>query len=319
MRFNVMLEGQDDLSYADLLSVARRAEALGFDGFYRSDHYSAPDARRVASTDAWVTLAGLVRETQRITLGTLVTPATFRPVDNLTKVVATVAEMAGAAPDGAARVVLGMGTGWMEVEHRRHGFPFEDMTTRYARLEEQLEMLGRLWDPQAQPFDFNGTFVTIADADFWPPPDPRPRIVIGGGGLRKTPRLAALYGDELNGIFLSPDQCREQRAALDAACRDADRDPAAVRYSLMTRCLVGRTLDEFRERAARSQQRAGRAGSLIDYINSLQPHWLVGTVDRVRVLLAEFADVGVEQVMLQHLLVDDLEMLDLVADELFED
>ena len=314
-----MLEGQDDVSYSDMLSVARRAEALGFDGLYRSDHYSAGDARRVASTDAWATLAGLARETQHITLGTLVTPATFRPVGNLAKVVATVAEMAGTTTAGAARVVLGMGTGWMEVEHRRHGFAFEDLTTRYARLEEQLEMLRRLWDPLSQPFDFDGTFVTIADADFWPPPDPRPRIIIGGSGLRKTPRLAALYGDELNAVFLSPDQCRAQRAALDAACRDADRDPAAVRYSLMTRCLVGRTLDEFRDRAARSQQHAGRSGSLIDYINSLQPHWLVGTVDRVRGLLDEFAEAGVEQVMLQHLLVEDLEMLELVAEELLED
>jgi alkanesulfonate monooxygenase SsuD/methylene tetrahydromethanopterin reductase-like flavin-dependent oxidoreductase (luciferase family) len=207
----------------------------------------------------------------------------------------------------------------MEVEHRRHGFPFEDLTTRYARLEEQLEMLRRLWDPQAQPFDFNGTFVAIADADFWPAPDPRPRIVIGGSGLQKTPRLAALYGDELNAVFLSPEQCREQRAALDAACSEVDRDPATVRYSLMTRCLVGRTLDEFRDRAARSQQRAGRSGSLIDYIDSLQPHWLVGTSERVRGLLAEFADAGVEQVMLQHLQVDDLEMLDLVAEDLFSD
>ena len=314
----MMLEGQDNLAYADLLSVARRAEALGFDGFYRSDHYSAGDARRVASTDAWATLAGLARETQHITLGTLVTPATFRPIGNLAKVVATVAEMAGPARDGTARVALGMGTGWMEVEHRRHGFPFEDMTTRYARLEEQLEMLRRLWDRQTQPFDFDGTFVAIADADFWPVPQPRPRIVIGGSGLRKTPRLAALYGDELNGIFLTPEQCREQRAALDAACRDADRDPATVRYSLMTRCLVGRTLEEFRDRAARSQQRAGRGGSVIDYIDSLQPHWLVGTVDRVRTLLQEFAAAGVEQVMLQHLLVDDLDMLDLVAAELFD-
>ena len=319
MRFNVMLEGQDNLSYADLLTVAKRAETLGFDGFFRSDHYSAGQARQVASTDAWATLAGLARETQRLTLGTLVTPATFRPVGNLAKVVATVAEMAGSASDGGSRVVLGMGTGWMEVEHLRHGFPFEDLTTRYARLEEQLEMLRRLWDPQAQPFDFNGTFVAITDADFWAVPDPRPRIVIGGSGLRKTPRLAALYGEELNAVYLSPDRCREQRAALDVACRDADRDPATVQYSLMTRCLVGRSLEEFRDRAARSQQRAGRSGSLIDYIDSLQPHWLVGTVDRVRGLLREFADAGVEQVMLQHLLVDDLEMLDLVAEELFED
>ena len=318
MKFNVMIEGQDGVTYADLLAIAQRAEALGFAGMYRSDHYSNGPKRDVVSTDAWASLGGLVRETKRITLGTLVTPATFRPIGNLAKAVATVAEMAGPAPDGGSRVVLGMGTGWMEVEHRRHGFPFEDLGTRFRRLEEHLEVLTKLWDRSRQPFDYDGEFVSIADADFAPVPDPRPRIVIGGAGLSKTPRLAAHYADELNAVMLSPDQCREQRAALHDACTAIDRDPATIRYSVMTRCLVGRTQAEFEERARRSQERSGREGSLADYIDSLQPHWLVGTVDRMHALVDEYTAAGVEQLMLQHLVVEDMDMLELVAEEFLD-
>ncbi|MPZ73000.1 MAG: LLM class flavin-dependent oxidoreductase [Nitriliruptorales bacterium] len=315
MHFNVMLEGQDGLTYADLLAVAQRAESLGFDGMYRSDHYSNGSRRGVSSTDAWATLGGLARETRRISLGPLVTPATFRPIGNLAKMAATVAEMAGPRADGTSRIAVGMGTGWMEVEHRRHGFPFEDIQTRFRRLEEHLDVLSRLWNPSAQPFDFEGEFVTIEAADFAPVPDPRPPIILGGSGMRRTPQLAARFGDELNGVFLSPEQCRRQRAALHDACRATGRDAREVRYSLMTRCLVGRTQDEFEERARRLQQRAGRDEPLRDYVASFEPHWLTGTVDRVGALLKEFSDAGVQQVMLQHLLVDDMDMLDLVAEK----
>src|SRR5688572_19644206 len=150
-----MLEAQEGMTYDDLLRLAQRAEQVGLDGLYRSDHYGSVAGREgLGSTDAWATIAGLARETTRLTLGTLVSPATFRTIGNLAKTVATVSEMAGAAPDGGSRIVLGMGTGWLEVEHRRHGFPFEDLDTRFRRLEEHLEVLSRFWDDGAQPFDF---------------------------------------------------------------------------------------------------------------------------------------------------------------------
>ena len=312
-----MLEAQEGVSYEQLLALATRAEQVGLDGLFRSDHYSSVAGREgVGSTDAWATVAGLARETSTLTLGTMVSPATFRSIGNLAKTVATVSAMAGAGPDGASRVVLGMGTGWLEVEHRRHGFPFEDLDTRFRRLEEHLDLLSRFWDEDAQPFDFDGQFVSTADTRFVPVPQPRPRIVIGGSGMRRSPRLAAQYADELNGVFLSLEDCGRQRSALVEACERIDRDPSSVGYSLMTRCVVGADEEDFRRRAAREQERSGQAGSLDEWLGQLSPVWITGTPDRARDQLSKLAEAGVEQVMLQHLLVDDLDMLDVIAEGL---
>lgn len=317
MRLNLMLEAQEGMTYEDLLALARRAEAVGLDGMYRSDHYGSVAGRDgLGSTDAWATLAGLARETSSLTLGALVSPATFRTIGNLAKTVATVAGMAGTKADGSSRIVLGMGTGWQEVEHHRHGFPFEDLDTRFRRLEEHLDLLTRFWNAGAQPFDFQGRFVTTSDTRFVPVPDPRPRIVIGGSGMRRTPRLAAEYADELNGVLLALDDCRRQREALDQACEAAGRDPSSVGYSLMTRCVVGADQEDFRRRAARLQEYAQKPGSLDDWIGQMSPAWIVGTPDRAREQLGRLAEVGVEQVMLQHLVFDDLDMVDVVAEHL---
>jgi alkanesulfonate monooxygenase SsuD/methylene tetrahydromethanopterin reductase-like flavin-dependent oxidoreductase (luciferase family) len=317
MRFNVMLEPQEGITYADQLAVARRAEALGFDGLYRSDHYSSVGGREsLGSTDAWAAIAGIARGTERIRLGTLVSPVTFRPAGNLAKVVATVAEMAGVLPGGESRIVLGMGTGWMETEHRQHGFPFEDTATRFRRLEEHLQAVTGLWDPAQREVSMDGEFVTLEAARFAPKPNPRPRIVVGGKGLRKTPLLAARYAAELNGVFSSPQQCARQRAALDEACRTVDRDPADITYTLMTGCLVGATEAEFRDRAGRLHQRTRGDGDLDAWLESLSDAWVLGTPDRARERLAALAEAGVDGIMLQHQLHDDLDMLDVIAEHL---
>lgn len=317
MKLSIMVEPQIGMTYDDLLAIARRTEDLGLAGLYRSDHYSSgKDDELVDSTDAWATLAALARDTTRLTFGTLVTPATFRTIGSLAKTVATVHEMAGPAPDGGSRVALGMGTGWMKVEHERHGFPFEDIDTRFRRLEEHLEVLTRLWDPDSQPFDFDGAFVSIKDGRFAPVPQPRPRIILGGAGMRRTPALAARFADELNGVFLSLEQCRRQRQALHEGCRDIGRDPATVAYSLMTRCVVGATAADFEARAAAMHARSGSDQPLEEWIAALDPGWITGTPDRVAAQLDDLAEAGVDQVMLQHLDYDDLDMLDVVAEHL---
>lgn len=310
-----MLEPQTGLTYDQQLAFAQRAETVGLDGLYRSDHYSsgAKGDDGVGSTDAWAALAGLARETSRLRLGTLVTPATFRTVGNLAKTVATVNEMAGAAADGSSRIDLGMGTGWMKIEHDRHGFDFSDLDTRFRRLEEQLEVLSKFWDPDAQPFDYDGEFVTTSGSRFYPVPQPRPRIVIGGAGMRRTPLLAARFAAELNGVFLGLDDCRRQRTALEDACRQVGRDPSSVSYSLMTRVIVGSDEQDFRDRAAQYHERAGGERSLEDWIAGIDPAWITGTADAVSKQLGELAAVGVDSVMCQHLLADDVAMLDVLA------
>jgi len=311
-----MLEPQEGLSYADVLAVTERAEQLGLDGCYRSDHYStvSGSGQALASTDAWATLAGLARDTQRITLGTMVTPVTFRRAGNLTKIVATVAEMAGTL-DGASRVHLGLGTGWLETEHRQHGFPFEDVATRFRRLDEHLQVIRGLWDRDIETFDFDGEFEQLQAARFSPKPDPRPRIVVGGSGPKKTPQLAARYADELNTPFKSPQECRDLRHALDRACEAEGRDPATISFSLMTGCLVGSDEGEVRRRAQRLYAQSGRDDSFDQWLDSFAGPGILGTPEQAADKLGQLVEAGVEAVMLQHLLYDDLDMLDVVAED----
>jgi F420-dependent oxidoreductase-like protein len=309
MRLNVMLEPQEGMTYAAILAIAQRTETLGFEGLYRSDHYkSVADRDERGSTDAWATLAGLARETDRIRLGTLVSPVTFRAAGNLAKTVATVSEMAS-----GGRIDVGMGTGWLASEHTQHGFPFEDLGTRFRRLEEHLQALRGLWSSQIERFTLDGEFVRIRDARFEPKPDPTPRIIVGGRGPVRTPRLAARYADELNSAFLSPQECASQRKALRTACEDLGRDPQALTYSTMTGCLVGATVAEFHARARRLQELSGDTRPLNAYLRDLEDAWVLGTPDQAAERLAEFAAAGVERIMLQHQLFDDLDMLDVVA------
>lgn len=315
MRLNVMLEPQEGMSYAQILAVAHRAEQLGFEGLYRSDHYTSVVGRQgLASTDAWVTLAGLARDTGGLRLGTLVSPATFRPAGNLAKVVATTAEMAGPDARGGPRVDLGLGTGWVEEEHRQFGFPFEDRDARFRRLSEHLEAVSGLWDEAQDPFSYHGEFVALDENRFRPKPAPRPRLIVGGSGMRRTPRLAARFADELNGVFLSPAQCAEQRQALAEACATIGRDPASTTYSLMTGCLAGATEREAADRAGRLQEASGRTGDPGAFLDDLAGTWIVGGPDRMLQQLHALADAGVDRVMLQHQLPDEVEMLDVVAE-----
>jgi alkanesulfonate monooxygenase SsuD/methylene tetrahydromethanopterin reductase-like flavin-dependent oxidoreductase (luciferase family) len=314
MRLAVMLEPQEGLSYAQQLAVAQRAEATGFSGFYRSDHYSSVRAGvGLPSTDAWAVLAGLARETERITLGAMVSPVTFRPAGNLAKVVATVAEMAGTI-DGQPRIHVGMGTGWLEAEHRQHGFPFEDLGTRFRRLEEHLQVVRGLWDPDVDPFDFAGEFVSIDQARF-PAPDPRPRVIIGGVGRRTTPRLAAAYADELNTVFQSPAACRDMREALDSACEKQGRDPATLPLTLMTGCIVGTSDDDYRARAKRLHAAIG-SGGFDTWLDDLAGAWILGGPEQAADRVGALAEAGITGVLLQHQDPDDLDMLDAVMSEI---
>jgi alkanesulfonate monooxygenase SsuD/methylene tetrahydromethanopterin reductase-like flavin-dependent oxidoreductase (luciferase family) len=325
MRISLMIEPQEGMTYADILRVARHAEALGFEALYRSDHYASVfDQNGLGSTDAWATLAGLARDTKRIGLGTLVSPATFRPAANLAKVVATVAQMASTASAAtgstaaapASRVHLGLGTGWLASEHIQYGFPFDDLRTRFRRLEEVLEVVRGLWDPERETFSFEGKFEVVDDARFLPTPEPRPRIIVGGRGPVRTVRLAVGYADELNIPSATPDECRELRAMLDAACERAGRDPATITFSLMTGCLVGANERDLTARAVRLDALAATYPRLADYRQRLAVRGIVGTPEHAADQLGRLAEAGVERVMLQHLFPDDLELLDVLADEI---
>lgn len=304
MDFRVFVEPQQGATYDDQLAVARAAESLGYSAFFRSDHYLAMNADGLPGpTDSWVTLAGIARETSTIRLGTLVTSATFRHPGPLAIAVAQVDAMSG------GRVEFGIGAGWFEAEHRAYAIPFPGLGERFERLGEQLDIITGLWGtPAGETFDYAGTHYTVTDSPALPKPvqRPHPPIVIGGGGPKRTPALAARFAAEFNLAFPTLDfvplQYGRVRAALERAGRPADD----IVYSAAFVVCVGS--DE-----AELIRRATAMGRDLDELRANSP--LVGTPEEIANRLGEFAEAGVQRVYLQLLDMSDLDHLSLFAAE----
>jgi F420-dependent oxidoreductase-like protein len=321
MRYVLMIEAQQGLSYLDQLALARRAEVAGFEAFFRSDHYvSFPGSDDRPTTDAWAVLAGLARETERIGLGALVSPMTFRSIGNFVKVVTTVDELSG------GRVSVGMGAGWNELEHRRYGFGFPPIAERADRLEEALQVIHGLWQGP-DGWSFAGRHVTITDAKFRPKPvstrpdgRARPPIIVGGSGSPRSYRLAARYADEFNVTSNGPEGVARVYTALDDALRAVGRDPAELVHSAMIGVLVGRDAGEVAARRsavlAEFGEDVGGPDAADAWLAERRRRWIVGTPDEARAAAARFAAVGVERIMLQDFLPRDLDHVDLLAEVL---
>ena len=300
-----MIEGQEGVSWDDWVALARACEEHGLEGLFRSDHYqSVFDVSGRGSLDAWATLAGLAAVTERIRLGTMVSPATFRRPSVLSRMVATVDHISG------GRVELGLGAGWNQAEHDAHGFPFPGLDERMELLEEQLEIVHRQWTEEE--FSFQGRHYRFERCRAEPKPlqRPRPPVLMGGGAGPRVARLAARWADEYNTPFASVEQCRERRASIVQACEREGRQP--IPFSLMAACCVGRDESEALERSRRRLERSGRDDDPAVLLQ--QDNVLVGTVDQVVARLREYAEAGVERVFLQHLDHTDLEMVRLIGE-----
>ena len=230
MQLRVFLEPQLGATYEDQLAVAQRAERLGFDALFRSDHFLTFGDRDPGPgpTDSWVTLGAIARETSTIRLGTMVTSATFRPPGLLAISVAQVDAMS------AGRVEIGLGAGWFEAEHRAYGFPFRSLAERFDRLEEQLAIVSGLWaTPVGETYSFTGEHYQLADSPALPKPvqPGGPPIIVGGSGPSRTPRLAATYAAEYNVPFADLASTAAAYARARSACEAAGRDPASLRLS----------------------------------------------------------------------------------------
>lgn len=300
----IFTEPQQGASYDDLLAVALEAEALGFDAFFRSDHYlkMGDVPGDPGPTDAWVTLAGLARDTERIRLGTLVTAATFRLPGPLAVAVAQVDAMSG------GRVELGLGTGWYEQEHSAYGIPFPPLGERFERLEEQLAIITGLWEtPVGETFSFPGTHYPVTDSPALPKPvqSPRPPVLVGGWGRVRTPRLAARFADEFNLPFPALGDVGPQVDAVRVACEKAGRDPASMTLSAALVVCCGEDEGAYRRRAAA----IGRGP------DELRTSGLAGTVAEVVDTLGRYVDAGMQRVYLQVLDLHDLDHLRLLAAE----
>jgi len=303
MDLRIFTEPQQGATYEDLLAVADAAERLGYGGFFRSDHFlkMGSVSGLPGPTDAWVTLAGLARDTTSIRLGTLVSSATFRMPGPLAVAVAEVDQMSG------GRVELGLGAGWYEAEHRAYGIPFPALGERFERLEEQLAIITGLWaTPQGQTFSHSGRHYEVADSPALPKPaQARVPVIVGGAGPRRTPRLAATYATEFNRAFDSLERFQEQCTRVRAACETIGRDPGELVYSAALVLCCGRDHAELARRAAA----IGREP------DELRRHGAAGTVDEVITTLQRWRDGGAQRIYLQVLHLQDLEHLQLVAEQ----
>jgi F420-dependent oxidoreductase-like protein len=304
MRLRIFTEPQQGASYATLRRVAKAAEDLGFDAFFRSDHYlrMGGGSGEPGPTDAWATLAALAVETSTIRLGTLVTAATFRLPGPLAITVAQVDEMSG------GRVEFGLGTGWYDGEHRAYGIPFPPLKERFDRFEEQLAIITGLWStPAGQTFSYDGAYYSLTDSPALPKPVQQPKVpvIIGGAGARRTPALAARYADEFNAAFRPAEDAAAAFGRVREACAADGRDPASMVLSTAQVVCCGKDEAELARRAAA----IGRE------VSELRKNGLAGSPSEIVDQLGAFADAGATTAYLQVLDLDDLDHLDLLASQ----
>lgn len=304
MLLRIFTEPQQGADYNTLLRVAKATEEYGFDAFFRSDHFAKMGdvSGLPGPSDAWVSLAGLARETRRVRLGTLVTAATFRLPGPLAISVANVDDMSG------GRVELGLGTGWYDQEHTAYGIPFPSLGERFDRLEEQLEIITGLWEtPVGKTYGFDGTHYKLIDSPALPKPvqQPRPPIVIGGAGAKRTPRLAARYADEYNVPFHSIEETKAAFERVLAACANGGRRGTSIKLSAAQVICCGRDEAELRRRA----DAIGRS------VEDLRENGIAGTPAEVVERIGAFGEAGAERIYLQVLDLQDLDHLALLASD----
>ncbi len=286
MKFCLSIEIQEGLDYAATLALTQAAEAAGFDTALLAQPYYASSGHfdRMAA-DAWVFLGALARETERIRLGTLVSPVTFRHPAVLAKMATTLDHLSG------GRAELGLGAGWLAAEHAAYGFPFPSGPARVDLLEEQLQIITGLWSQE--PFSHAGPHYRLEECHFTPQPLQRPRLplLVGGASTAtRLPRLATRYADEYVLGVGTPAQCRATRERLDRNCTAAGRDPSTVSLALFAGVCVAETEREVEYTLERLQEGA-------------RPHmrdrdtWILGTPEQAAERLRELSAAGVGRMM----------------------
>ncbi len=303
-----MIEGQEGVSWPEWVALAEACERHGIGTLFRSDHYMNLDGQHPerGSLDAWATLCGLAAITSELRLGTMVSPATFRHPSQLAKVATTADHISG------GRIELGLGAGWHEREHAAYGFPYASTRTRMDVLEEQLQVVLGAWGQTT--FSFSGQHYQLDTLEAQPKPvqQPHPPLIMGGNAGPRSARLAARYADEYNTVFPTLDDIRERRERVHRACAEAGREP--LRFSIMTGVLAGSNEAELRERTRRLGAKMGAdpEGLLADP----PAGWIVGTVEDAAEQLLALRAAGVDRVMCQQLLHDDLDAVALLGEQL---
>jgi F420-dependent oxidoreductase-like protein len=310
VRACLMIEGQEGVTWDDWVRLAALAERHGFDGLFRSDHYTAIIRPQAGALDAWTTLAGLAPLTERIRLGTLVSPATFRRPSVLARMAVTVDHIS------RGRLDVGMGAGWYEREHLQNGFPFLDAKRRFELFAEQVEVVVRSWTEDE--FDHSGPNYELREQTALPRPvqDPHPHLIFGGTGRPRFAALAARYANEVNTLGAPNDELRQRKERLDRACAEAGRDPSSLTFSVMTACFVGADRAELLDRLGAFLSLRDGDTDPEALLAERADRWLVGTVEEVAARIEELRALGVTRVFLQHLNHSDDAMVTLVGEQL---
>jgi F420-dependent oxidoreductase-like protein len=310
MKVCLMIEGQEGVTWDDWVRIARLTEEKSLDGLFRSDHYTAIIRDHAAALDAWTTLAGLGTLTNRIRLGTLVSPATFRHPSVLARLAVTVDHIS------RGRVEVGMGAGWYEREHVENGFPFLDAKRRFDLFAEQVEVVVRSWTEDG--FAHTGAAYELAGQTALPRPyqSPHPPLLLGGTAKPRFAALAARYASEVNTLGAPNDELRERKRRLDEACKEAGRAPETLGFSVMTSCYLGVDEAAVLDRIRMFQSIRGDDTDPAALLAERRDRWLAGTVEQVAERIDELRGIGVTRVFLQHLNHDDDEMVSLIGDRL---
>jgi len=305
-----MIEGQEDVTWEDWLALAAACEEHGVGAMFRSDHYlSVDDRRERGSLDAWGTIAALGAVTERLRLGTMVSPATFRHPAVLAKLAVTADHVSG------GRVEVGIGAGWWEREHELYGFDLPPVGPRMEALEEQMQIVRGHW--QEGPFSFEGKHYRAQKLDAMPKPVQRPLpLILGAKGGPRSLRIGARYADEYNTVMSTAAEIADLRGRLDEACEKEGRDPATLPLSMMTGWLVGADRDELLDRAARLARWKGEGDDAEAFIAGLRPSTVLGTTEEAVEQLRELEAAGLTRIMGQHLLHRDLDAVALMGEEI---
>lgn len=308
MEVCLMIEGQDGPDWEAWLELAAACERSGITAMFRSDHYAPIVGDETTDChDAWTTVAGLAAATNKLRLGVLVSPVTFRHPAVLAKTAVGCDHISG------GRIEVGLGAGWYEADHRRFGFAFPPIGIRMEMLEEQVQVLKGLWS--GDRFNFDGRHYRLQGCLSRPLPVqvPHPPLIIGGACGPRSARIAARWANEYNTVFVGPEECRRRKQVLENACMEVGREPATIRFSLMTGCVVGESRKELERRLERvADLRGERAVS--QFLASVEDSWVIGTLEQVTDRLGRLAEAGVDRVMLQHLDFEDVEMVELLGE-----
>jgi F420-dependent oxidoreductase-like protein len=311
--FCIMTEPQEGGTYDEILALAQKTEALGFEGFFRSDHYMPVNSNippTAVSTECWATLAGLARETKRLRLGTMISPMTFHYPGEFAKIVATIDQMSG------GRIEVGMGGGWYGKEHAAYSLPFPDAKGRLDILEDTLEICTRLWS-DGVGHSYQGRVFSITDSPGSPKPAqrPHPPIIIGGGGARRTPRLAAQFGDEFN-IFGGINTFNTRKQRLLDACAAHGRDPSTIKLTAACVTVVGTDEADLKRRVKIRLDFNNEKNDPGEWIAMMRGDgWLVGTVEQVAEQVRELKAAGAQRIYFQLVPLDDHGMLEIIAND----